>query len=36
MDELIAAHGRRGFASAWLHRSGLDWAADLMQCFPAV
>ena len=26
--EIIAAHGRDGFAAAWLRRKGLDWAAD--------
>lgn len=28
--DIIAAHGREGFASAWLQHRGLDWAADLL------
>lgn len=28
--ERLAAHGREGFAAAWLRRRGLDWAADLL------
>ncbi len=28
--ELIEAHGRAGFAAAWLRARGLDWAADLL------
>ena len=28
--ELIAEHGRAGFAAAWLRARGLDWAADLL------
>ncbi len=28
--ELLEAHGRAGFASAWLRARGLDWAADLL------
>jgi type IV secretion/conjugal transfer VirB4 family ATPase len=28
--ELVEAHGRAGFASAWLRARGLDWAADLL------
>lgn len=28
--ELVDAHGRGGFASAWLHHRGLPWAADLL------
>ena len=27
---LFAAHGRDGFAAAWLRRKGLDWAADML------
>jgi type IV secretion system protein TrbE len=27
--ELIAKHGREGFAAAWLRHKDLDWAADL-------
>lgn len=29
--ELIAAHGREGFAAAWLRHRSLDWAADLLE-----
>jgi len=28
--ELLEAHGRAGFAAAWLRARGLDWAADLL------
>ncbi|MCA1200152.1 conjugal transfer protein TrbE [Sphingomonas sp. R647] len=28
--KLVAAHGRTGFADAWLRARGLDWAADLL------
>jgi type IV secretion system protein VirB4 len=28
--EVFAAHGREGFAAAWLRRKGLDWAADML------
>ena len=28
--ETIAAHGRDGFAAAWLRGKGLDWAADML------
>ncbi len=28
--ELVEAHGRAGFAAAWLRARGLDWAADLL------
>jgi type IV secretion system protein VirB4 len=28
--EALAAHGRAGFARAWLLRRGLDWAAELL------
>ncbi len=27
---LLAAHGREGFAAAWLRAKGLDWAADML------
>ena len=27
---IVAAHGRDGFAAAWLHGKGLDWAANLL------
>ncbi len=30
IEELCAAHGRDGFAAAWLRDRGLDWAADLL------
>jgi type IV secretion system protein VirB4 len=30
ISEVMAEYGRDGFASAWLRRRGLDWAADLM------
>ncbi|MDQ7746884.1 conjugal transfer protein TrbE [Hydrogenophaga pseudoflava] len=29
IDEVLASHPPEGFAPAWLHRRGLDWAADL-------
>src|SRR5271166_3536729 len=28
--DLVAEHGRAGFAAAWLRRKGLDWAADIL------
>jgi type IV secretion system protein VirB4 len=28
--EVMAEHGRDGFAAAWLRSKGLDWAADLL------
>ncbi|CCA91239.1 conjugal transfer protein TrbE [Novosphingobium sp. PP1Y] len=28
--ELVAAHGREGFAAAWLHNRSLAWAAELL------
>ena len=28
--ETLAAHGRAGFAAAWLGRRGLDWAVELL------
>ena len=31
--ETLAAHGRSGFAAAWLRRKGLDWAADILSNF---
>jgi type IV secretion system protein VirB4 len=31
--ELVAEHGRDGFAAAWLRRKGNDWAADLLPTF---
>jgi len=30
ITELVEAHGRVGFAAAWLRARGLDWAADLL------
>jgi type IV secretion system protein VirB4 len=30
IEELCAAHGRDGFAVAWLRDRGFDWAADLL------
>ena len=32
--EIVAAHGRDGFAAAWLRRKGLDWAADMLDPQP--
>jgi type IV secretion system protein TrbE len=29
--DVLAAHGRDGFAAAWLTRKGLDWAAQLLK-----
>jgi type IV secretion/conjugal transfer VirB4 family ATPase len=33
--DVLATHGRAGFASAWLRRKGLDWAAELLEPPPA-
>ena len=30
IEEVLAAHGRAGFAAAWLRRKDLDWAADML------
>ena len=30
IDTIFAAHGRAGFAAAWLRVRGLDWAADML------
>ncbi len=30
IEEILTAHGRDGFAAAWLRRRDLDWAADLL------
>ena len=30
IEEILAAHGRDGFAAAWLRRKDLDWAADML------
>ena len=27
---ILAEHGREGFAAAWLRHKSLDWAADLL------
>jgi hypothetical protein len=29
--DVLAVHGRAGFAVAWLRRKGLDWAAELLE-----
>jgi hypothetical protein len=29
--EVLASHGRAGFAATWLRRKGLDWAAELLE-----
>jgi type IV secretion system protein TrbE len=29
--DVLARHGRGGFAAAWLRRKGLDWAAELLE-----
>src|SRR5258708_31963350 len=31
--EVFAAHGRDGFAAAWLRPKGLDWAAGMVSAF---
>ncbi len=31
ITDLLATHGRAGFAAAWLARKGLDWAAELLR-----
>jgi type IV secretory pathway VirB4 component len=33
--DVLATHGRAGFAPAWLRRKGLDWAAELLEPPPA-
>ena len=30
IEEILAAHGRDGFAAAWLRRKDLDWAAEML------
>jgi type IV secretion system protein VirB4 len=30
ITEILATHGRSGFAAAWLRHKGADWAADLL------
>jgi type IV secretion system protein VirB4 len=30
ITDLLATHGREGFAAAWLRHRGLDWAIDLL------
>ena len=34
IDKVLASHPSDGFAPAWLHRRGLDWAADLFHQHP--
>ena len=34
IDEIFAAHGRAGFAAAWLKSKNLDWAADMLTRSP--
>ena len=34
IDEIFSAHGRAGFAAAWLRSKGLDWAADMLTHSP--
>jgi type IV secretion system protein VirB4 len=29
--DVLASHGRAGFAAAWLRRKGLDWAVELVE-----
>ena len=36
ITELVEAHGREHFASAWLRHRRLDWAADLIAHIEAV
>ncbi len=31
ITDVLATHGRNGFAAAWLARKGLDWAAELLR-----
>jgi type IV secretion/conjugal transfer VirB4 family ATPase len=33
--DVLATHGRAGFAAAWLRRKGLEWAAELLEPPPA-
>jgi type IV secretion system protein VirB4 len=35
IDEILAEHGRQGFAERWLEAAGLDWAAALLTEFPS-
>jgi len=30
IEQVLTAHGRDGFAAAWLRRTNLDWAADML------
>ncbi|UWQ95473.1 conjugal transfer protein TrbE [Rhodobacteraceae bacterium M385] len=30
ISDLLVEHGREGFAKAWFHHRGLDWAAELL------
>jgi len=34
ITEILAEHGREGFAVAWLRHRGLAWAADLIPASP--
>jgi len=29
--DVLASHGRAGFAGAWLRHKGLDWAVELVE-----
>lgn len=35
ISDLLVEHGRKGFAKAWLHHRGLDWAVELLDPSPA-
>lgn len=35
IDAVVSAHPRHAFAAAWLRHCGLDWAAGLLDSFPA-
>ncbi len=35
ITDILAEHGRDGFAAAWLARRGLDWAVELLGPIPA-
>lgn len=30
ISDVLTTHGRKGFAAAWLHHCGLDWAIELL------
>jgi type IV secretion system protein VirB4 len=36
IDEVLAAHGRAGFAAAWLTRKGLAWATEMLTPAPEI